>query len=96
MTTRGLRTCVAPPEGWVCSRASGHEGPCAARPDKPYAEYVDRTVRNQKICDEGWSEDFYEFSGSQLRALLADAWLSGLAYSLNLVEGEKERRDGIL
>lgn len=26
--------CLLPPEGWYCSRAPGHEGPCAARPDK--------------------------------------------------------------
>lgn len=25
-------TCTVPPEGWACTRASGHEGPCAALP----------------------------------------------------------------
>lgn len=25
--------CQLPPEGWACTRASGHEGPCAAVPD---------------------------------------------------------------
>lgn len=24
--------CTIPPEGWWCSRAPGHEGPCAAAP----------------------------------------------------------------
>ena len=24
--------CERPPEGWWCSRRSGHDGPCAARP----------------------------------------------------------------
>lgn len=24
--------CEVPPSGWVCSRAKGHEGPCAASP----------------------------------------------------------------
>jgi hypothetical protein len=24
--------CDAPPEGWECSRAKGHDGPCAAHP----------------------------------------------------------------
>ena len=24
--------CTNPPEGWECTRAAGHEGPCAAYP----------------------------------------------------------------
>jgi hypothetical protein len=24
--------CQIPPEGWTCSRESGHDGPCAALP----------------------------------------------------------------
>ncbi len=28
-----LLSCTMPPPGWWCSRAPGHEGPCAARPD---------------------------------------------------------------
>jgi hypothetical protein len=28
---RKQRTCRLPPDGWWCSRAAGHEGPCAAR-----------------------------------------------------------------
>lgn len=24
--------CLRPPAGWKCTRGSGHEGPCAARP----------------------------------------------------------------
>lgn len=26
------KPCDIPPPGWVCSRAKGHEGPCAAWP----------------------------------------------------------------
>jgi hypothetical protein len=26
------RQCTAPPPGWVCTRAAGHLGPCAALP----------------------------------------------------------------
>ncbi len=25
--------CDKPPEGWLCSRESGHDGPCAVRPN---------------------------------------------------------------
>ena len=28
------KPCAVPPKGWWCSRAAGHEGPCAARPTK--------------------------------------------------------------
>lgn len=30
-------TCTAPPAGWHCTRAAGHEGPCAALPTPPPA-----------------------------------------------------------
>lgn len=30
----GGASCTAPPSGWVCSRAAGHDGPCAASPAK--------------------------------------------------------------
>jgi hypothetical protein len=30
------RKCQIPPEGWSCSRESGHEGPCAASADEFY------------------------------------------------------------
>ena len=30
------KSCKRPPEGWMCSREYGHEGPCAARPRKLY------------------------------------------------------------
>jgi hypothetical protein len=28
-------SCDRPPEGWRCSRAPGHRGPCAARQERP-------------------------------------------------------------
>lgn len=31
----GLPVCAAPPPGWRCSRAAGHDGPCAATPTGP-------------------------------------------------------------
>lgn len=34
MTVQSLG-CKLPPAGWWCSRAPGHEGPCAARPTSP-------------------------------------------------------------
>lgn len=34
--------CDVPPPGWTCSRAKGHDGPCAASQAKP-VEPVDRT-----------------------------------------------------
>lgn len=31
----GAEGCAIPPEGWTCSRARGHAGPCAASPSQP-------------------------------------------------------------
>jgi len=39
--------CPLPPEGWWCSREYGHEGPCAARPDRvppPQAKPPEPTI----------------------------------------------------
>ena len=37
LPTKGqIMTCQIPPEGWSCSRESGHEGPCAASADGYY------------------------------------------------------------
>ena len=32
---KAARPCTIPPEGWRCTRSSGHEGPCAAMPAAP-------------------------------------------------------------
>ena len=86
-------TCTLPPEGWTCSRDAGHEGLCAASPVAPYEEYLDSVIvqMRQKNLMGRWlipAMTTYEF-----RAYLADAWLAGLAYSLNLIEGEKTNRE---
>jgi hypothetical protein len=70
--------------------------------DKPYDEYADKVVSDLRL----YSNFEYSYVGDsmasvelrinlldrELRSLLADAWLSGLAYSLNLIEGKKEKR----
>ena len=69
--------------------------------DHPYDEYVDRVLSKmltwQQVSYVNKRVVFSEscvgnLSVRELRTLLADAWLAGLAYSLNLIEGEKERR----
>ena len=37
VTTRifGAPSCARPPAGWYCTRAPGHDGPCAALPVTP-------------------------------------------------------------
>jgi len=71
--------------------------------DHPYDEYVKQALSEYlfsapAIKDEQGNVRIGEtyrttISRGDLEALLADAWLSGLAYSLNLIEGEKERRN---
>ena len=60
--------------------------------DKPYDEYVNRVLLKIFEYPQGQAYPDKEFLNT-LRAALTDAWLAGLAYSLNLVEGEKGRRD---
>lgn len=40
-----MSECLIPPEGWRCSRESGHEGPCAATPIE--FKYVPDDIRKQ-------------------------------------------------
>ena len=42
--------CRVPPPGWWCSRESGHEGPCAARPIRPALPLCDALC--QRFDDE--------------------------------------------
>ena len=69
--------------------------------DKPYDEYVDRVMskltptltinyvgRPDLGFPSGRPEFHYALSGQFLSRLLADAWLAGLAYSLDLIEEE--------
>jgi len=61
----------------------------------PYDEYVSKVIT--RVSTESYNrppnwDQLLEFSPLELRSLLSDAWLAGLAYSLNLIEGEKERR----
>ena len=87
-----MTVCTIPPAGWSCSRIAGHEGPCAARQIAPYDDYVDRMMgrclQGGLVFEDGWAE----MNISELRSLLADAWLNGLAYSLELMP--KEKNDG--
>lgn len=59
--TDDLKTniCTLPPRGWKCSRAAGHEGPCAATPIEPTEEVSEDTKRLQAIQDKGADWDIY-------------------------------------
>jgi len=53
--------------------------------DKPYDEYVDKAV--DKAVRSGGLVDV------NFKSYLVDAWLAGLAYSLDLIAEEKEKRN---
>jgi len=64
-----------------------------AMTNKPYDEYTLNVYRRIRQKRNKWHWGSPKMSQAQFRALLADAWLAGLGYSLNLIEGEKERRN---
>lgn len=47
-----MGVCEVPPPGWMCTRAKGHEGPCAALPIKPFsdAEIVPDSLSDTNIA----------------------------------------------
>ena len=56
-------TCTVPPEGWHCTRAPGHDGPCAARPiakqaAAPGALDADEMTRLRRLMRAiGWDHE---------------------------------------
>ena len=68
-----LSICLLPPEGWKCSRAPGHTGPCAAYPTQPY-----RSSQKPELTDGElafWERTFTEVhrtAGTHTAERLAD------------------------
>lgn len=51
--------CRIPPEGWWCSRAAGHEGPCAARAIDDILTMTDEQVQAEATPEDiGWAKGF--------------------------------------
>lgn len=48
--------CLIPPEGWWCSRAKGHEGPCAAHPELS-------ATQPERTCHHDMDEAFWYKNG---------------------------------
>lgn len=78
--------CTIPPEGWYCTCAKGHEGPCAARENwekKFIAEYValeevNGTVRNSPYLVEPIeADDMIAFIRSIIQSEREKAYESG-------------------
>ena len=46
-----MSRCSVPPNGWWCSRAPGHEGPCAARPTVTMDFCVGQPVHMDGLTD---------------------------------------------
>lgn len=48
--------CKRPPEGWKCSRAADHQGPCAASKADPLSTEMSALELMQTWTGEDWSE----------------------------------------
>ena len=91
-----MTKCNIPPPGWVCSREPGHEGPCAARRETPYDEYADKAVYDPGMLWDSnvsyvgkemvYSEAVRVITMREFRQAIIDAWMAGLAHSLEMIE----------
>ena len=71
--------CTIPPKGWTCSRAPGHDGPCAASLSLPITQrdeqgaktYADGIADAAKVADQE-ADDI-----KQHAHLASDAWQQG-------------------
>ena len=64
-----------------------------AMTDKPYEKYVDQVIEDLRLKNAMGRWLIPAMTTSQFRALLTGAWLAGLAYSLDLIAEEKEKRN---
>lgn len=49
-----MAECKLPPEGWICTRESGHSGPCAA-----YTSLYDRDVMDVFVIEDKVHVEYY-------------------------------------
>ena len=49
--------CTVPPEGWYCTRAPRHDGPCAARPIAQQAAASGALEKSARALAEKWHKD---------------------------------------
>jgi len=86
MESNMIEFCTIPPDGWICSRAAGHNGPCAA--SKNYNGWSSPTLARAYASIEKLRDDLAQPSESGIdeslrRALdaieAADCNLTGLA-----------------
>ncbi len=69
-------SCTVPPEGWICSRVKGHEGPCAAYRKAPKSahELLDYMIADKPFQWEGQTytaEEFLELLAATPKRSLA-------------------------
>lgn len=66
-------SCTIPPEGWRCTRTRGHDGPCAAVPDKEMDDAASDAVSDAVDLLEDTLRELekrgYRFSDLKLAAL---------------------------
>lgn len=70
--------CEVPLRGWLCTRAKGHDGPCAARPEAEsrLGEKVERAERDHqlaRVCDGNDEvEDHYSYDEPTISVSASD------------------------
>lgn len=62
------------PEGWWCSRAAGHDGPCAARPNHPIGKSMMTVAEIRKHAEEEAKGSGYKWIAPNHVLALLDAY----------------------
>lgn len=57
-----------PPPGWWCSRTPGHEGPCAARPERLKSDWrvLNLPLPRVSVSALGWNLSFHVLTGGDV------------------------------
>lgn len=75
-------SCKVPPPGWWCSRAEGHDGPCAARPTGPQLKArVQDMLTRAKDKQAGYPAEYCGI----MTALAHERWVADLEEILTLL-----------
>jgi hypothetical protein len=69
-----MTTCTMAPAGWYCTRESGHDGPCAAKPTGATKNYWLRKFEMMEGLQISRNVHYVDQAGNHCAAIIVKIW----------------------